>query len=117
MLRHALTHLIDRQVDLISYFQASIQSSYVKHVASSDLHVLHCEFCFLYKEGNAPSERGERPRGDRESSQSSELQLERSQLRARLVCATGESRVSPGTAHRAAKQRKKLGHSYGPQRS
>jgi len=60
---YTMSYLIDRQVDLISYFQASIESSYVKHVASSDLHVLHREFCFLYKEGNAPSEQGKRPRG------------------------------------------------------
>lgn len=89
----------------------------MKHVASSDLHVLHREFCFLYKEGNAPSEQGERPRGDTQCSQRSELQLERSQLRARLVCATRESRVSPCTAHRAPKQRREprwgtvMGHS------
>lgn len=64
VLHHVLTHLINSQVDLISYFQAPIQSSYVEHVASSDLNVLHSEFCFLYKEGNASCEQGERPRGD-----------------------------------------------------
>lgn len=64
VLHHVLTHLINSQVDLISYFQTPIQSSYVEHVTSSDLHILHSEFCFLYKEGNAPCEQGERPRGD-----------------------------------------------------
>lgn len=61
MLYHVLTHLINSQVDLISYFQAPIQSSYVEHVASPDLNVLHSEFCFLYKEGNAPCEQGRHP--------------------------------------------------------
>lgn len=64
VLHHVLTHLINSQVDLISYFQAPIQSSYVEHVASSDLNVLHSEFCFLYREGNAPCELGERTEGD-----------------------------------------------------
>lgn len=64
VLHHVLTHLINSQVDLISYFQTPIQSSYVEHITSSDLHILHGEFCFLYKEGNAPCEQGERPRGD-----------------------------------------------------
>lgn len=64
VLQHVLSHLINSQVDLISYFQAPIQSSYVEHVASSDLNVLHSEFCFLYKERNAPCEQGERPGGD-----------------------------------------------------
>lgn len=85
MLHHVLTHLINSQVDLISYFQAPIQCSYVKHVASSDLNILHSEFCFLYKE-EMPHVSRVRGQGETSSSQRSELQLETSWLRASGVC-------------------------------
>lgn len=97
MLHHVLTYLINSQVDLISYFQAPIQSSYMEHVASPDLNILHSEFCFLHKEGNAPCEQGET------YSQRSELQLERSQLRARVVCVLEKAECSQ--AQHTAKQR------------
>lgn len=48
-----LTHLVNIQADLVSHFQAPIDSSYVKHIAPPDLHVLHGELCFLNKMGES----------------------------------------------------------------
>lgn len=83
-------------MDLVSHFQASIQSSYVKHIASSDLHILHSEFSFLYKEGNIPSKGSDRSREMRCPARAQSYS--RKGVRAEVVCGIWESKMSPGRA-------------------
>lgn len=45
--QHKATHLINKQPDLVPHFQAAVECSYVQHIPSSDLSVLHCELSFL----------------------------------------------------------------------
>ena len=49
--QHKATHLINKQPDLVPHLQAAVECSYMQHIPSSNLRVLHCELSFLRVKG------------------------------------------------------------------